>query len=295
MDAQALKTLLESVQKGTISPDEAERKIRWPSPFEKVGDYATVDHHRRLRCGFPEVIFGQNKTAEHIEGILRAMTRQGEGCLVTRVAPDAAEHLKLAFPDGQHSPIGRTFRILPDGPTPEKLGVVRIVTGGTSDLPVAEEARITSEAWNCDVALVADVGVAGIHRLLGRLDELQGADVLIAVAGMEAALPSVLGGLTDCPIIGVPTSVGYGAHFGGLASLLGMLNSCSSNVVVVNIDSGFNGGHVASLIARRAALARLGRLPSDGIENQSQVAPGPMNEQSGAHGDPSAETRSTLV
>ncbi|WP_169974186.1 nickel pincer cofactor biosynthesis protein LarB [Tautonia rosea] len=270
MDAHDLKNLLDAVRSGTVSPEEAERKIRWPSPFEKVGEYATIDHHRRLRCGFPEVVFGQNKTAEHIEGILRVMIRQGEGCLVTRVAPDAAEHLKQAFPEGEHNAIGRTFRVRQNGSEPERLGVVRIVTGGTSDLPVAEEAKVTAEAWNCDVALISDVGVAGIHRLLGRLDELQGADVLVAVAGMEAALPSVLGGLTDCPIIGVPTSVGYGAHFGGLASLLGMLNSCSSNVVTVNIDAGFNGGHVAALIARRAALARLGRSPNEGISPKDE-------------------------
>jgi NCAIR mutase (PurE)-related protein len=230
------------------------------------------------------VIFGLNKTAEHIEGILHAMKRQGEGCLVTRVAPDAAEHLKRAFPEGEHNVIGRTFRIRREGPEAEKLGVIRIVTGGTSDLPVAEEARVTAEAWDCDVALVADVGVAGIHRLLGRLDELQGADVLIAVAGMEAALPSVLGGLTDCPIIGVPTSVGYGAHFGGLASLLGMLNSCSSNVVVTNIDAGFNGGHVAALIARRAAMARLGRSPSAGIDpNGAGASSGTHRHGLGSH------------
>jgi NCAIR mutase (PurE)-related protein len=284
MDAQDLRSLLDAVRSGAVSPEEAERKLRWPTPFEKVGEYATVDHHRRLRCGFPEVIFGLNKTAEHIEGILHAMKRQGEGCLVTRVAPDAAEHLKRAFPEGEHNVIGRTFRIRREGPEGERLGVVRIVTGGTSDLPVAEEARVTAEAWDCDVALVADVGVAGIHRLLGRLDELQGADVLIAVAGMEAALPSVLGGLTDCPIIGVPTSVGYGAHFGGLASLLGMLNSCSSNVVVTNIDAGFNGGHVAALIARRAAMARLGRSPSAGIDPKGEGASsGPHRHGLGSH------------
>jgi NCAIR mutase (PurE)-related protein len=284
MDAQDLRSLLDAVRSGAVSPEEAERKLRWPTPFEKVGEYATVDHHRRLRCGFPEVIFGLNKTAEHIEGILHAMKRQGEGCLVTRVAPDAAEHLKRAFPEGDHNVIGRTFRIRREGPEGERLGVVRIVTGGTSDLPVAEEARVTAEAWDCDVALVADVGVAGIHRLLGRLDELQGADVLIAVAGMEAALPSVLGGLTDCPIIGVPTSVGYGAHFGGLASLLGMLNSCSSNVVVTNIDAGFNGGHVAALIARRAAMARLGRSPSAGIDPKGEGASsGPHRHGLGSH------------
>ena len=144
-----------------------------------------------------------------------------------------------------------------------------MVTAGTSDLPVAEEARVTAEAWNCDVTLIADVGVAGLHRLLNRLDAFDGADVLVAVAGMEAALPSVIGGLVDCPVIAVPTSVGYGAHFHGLTSLLGALNSCASNVVVVNIDGGFNGGHVAGLIARRAGQARLGapKLSSLGEDN----------------------------
>jgi NCAIR mutase (PurE)-related protein len=161
-----------------------------------------------------------------------------------------------AFPDGVFHPVARTFRVKgPDDPGP-KLGRVVVVTAGTSDLPVAEEARVTAEAWNCEVSLVADVGVAGLHRLLSRLEKLGGADVLVVVAGMEGALPSVVGGLVDCPVIAVPTSIGYGASFGGLAALLGMLNSCASNVVVVNIDAGFNGGHVAGLIARRAGLAR---------------------------------------
>ena len=265
MDAQEIRALLDAVGSGALTPEAAERKLRVPSAFEKVGDYATIDHHRRLRCGFPEVVFGQNKAAEHLEGILWAMKREGAGCLVTRVAPEAGDRIARAFPEGEYNRLARTFRLRPDGPEAPKVGRVRIVTAGTSDLSVAEEARVTAEAWGVDVALVADVGVAGIHRLLGRLDELQGADALVCVAGMEAALPSVVGGLVDCPIIGVPTSVGYGAHFGGLAALLGMLNSCSSSVVVVNIDSGFNGGHVAALIARRAGLARLGRAPSDDL------------------------------
>lgn len=261
MDPAELHDLLQSVRRGELPIEEAEQRLRWKAPFEKVGQYATVDHHRRLRCGFPEVVFGMGKAPDQIEGILRTLSASGEGCLVTRISPEAAELAQARFPLGQYNQLGRTFRIPPNNPPGEKHGIVRIVTAGTSDLPVAEEARVTAECWNCDVKLVADVGVAGIHRLFGRLEELRGADAIVAVAGMEAALPSVLGGLVDVPVIGVPTSVGYGAHFHGLASLLGMLNSCSSNVVVVNIDGGFNGGHVAALIARRAGLARAGASP----------------------------------
>ena len=162
------------------------------------------------------------------------------------------------FPDGEHNPVARTFRVRSALDARPKLGRVVIVTAGTSDLPVAEEARVTAEAWNCEVSLVADVGVAGLHRLLHQLPELKSADALVVVAGMEGALPSVVGGLVDCPVIAVPTSIGYGAHFQGVAALLGMLNSCASNVVVVNIDAGFSGGHVASLIARRMGQAREG-------------------------------------
>jgi NCAIR mutase (PurE)-related protein len=203
------------------------------------------------------VIFGQGKTAQQIEAILRTLITHGQGGLVTRVEPAAAEHLQAAFPEGRHNPIGRTFRIECPETEGAKVGRVVIVTAGTSDLPVAEEARVTAEAWNCEVELVADVGVAGLHRLLHQMPRLGHADALVVVAGMEGALPSVVGGLVDCPVIAVPTSVGYGAHFHGLAALLGMLNSCASNVVVVNIDAGFNGGHVAGLIARRAGLARM--------------------------------------
>jgi NCAIR mutase (PurE)-related protein len=255
MDSHQLKQLLDSVRAGTVSPDEAALRISI-APFHDTGDFARVDLHRRVRCGFPEVVFGQGKTAAQIEAILKVLLTHGHGGLVTRLDPQAAAHLAAAFPEGAHNAVARTFRVRgpeEDGP---KLGRVVIVTAGTSDLPVAEEAKVTAEAWNCDVSLVADVGVAGLHRLLHQIPHLKTADALVVVAGMEGALPSVVGGLVDCPVIAVPTSIGYGAHFHGVAALLGMLNSCASNVVVVNIDAGFNGGHVASLIARRMAQAR---------------------------------------
>lgn len=257
MDSHELRTLLEAVRQGELSPDDATQKIR-TLPYEDAGAFAKVDLHRSVRCGSPEVIFGQGKTPEQVEAILRVLLRHEQGGLVTRVDAATATHLKQVFPEGEHNATGRTFRLRsPHDPGP-KLGRVVIVTAGTSDLPVAEEAKVTAEAWNCDVTLVADVGVAGLHRLLNKLGTLGGADALVVVAGMEGALPSVVGGLVDCPVIAVPTSIGYGASFGGLAALLGMLNSCASNVVVVNIDAGFNGGHVAGLIARRAGQARIG-------------------------------------
>ncbi len=256
LPVDALRQLLQQVRDGSISPDDAELTLLESRGDASVSDFAKVDLHRHLRCGAPEVIFGQGKTAEQVEGILRTLRAHGQAGLATRITTDVGTHLMAAFPDGVFHPVARTFRVKgPDDPGP-KLGRVVVVTAGTSDLPVAEEARVTAEAWNCEVSLVADVGVAGLHRLLSRLEKLGGADVLVVVAGMEGALPSVVGGLVDCPVIAVPTSIGYGASFGGLAALLGMLNSCASNVVVVNIDAGFNGGHVAGLIARRAGLAR---------------------------------------
>jgi NCAIR mutase (PurE)-related protein len=257
MDAHELTQLLEAHRRGAVATDEVVRRLRTAVPFEETGDFAVVDTHRRLRCGFPEVVFGLGKTTEQLVAILGTLRAHGEGALATRVAPEAGAALERAYPEGRYNALGRTFRIPPSADPGPRVGRVVVVTAGTSDLPVAEEARATADAWHCDVSLVSDVGVAGIHRLFGKLDRLQGADCLVVVAGMEAALPSVVGGLVDCPIIGVPTSVGYGAHFHGLTSLLGMLNSCASNVVVTNIDAGFNGGHVAGLIARRAGLARL--------------------------------------
>ncbi len=256
MDSHELMQLLGKVASGKSTPDEAARKIG-ARPFVEKGGFAHVDLQRHARCGFPEVIFGQGKTAPQIESILRTLIEHGQGGLVTRIDAETGERLKTSFPEGRYNVVGRTFRCAgpeADGP---KLGRVVIITAGTSDLPVAEEARVTAEAWNCEVSLLADVGVAGLHRLLNQLDRLGDADALVVVAGMEGALPSVVGGLSACPVIAVPTSIGYGASFQGLAALLGMLNSCASNVVVVNIDAGFNGGHVAGLIARRAGLARL--------------------------------------
>lgn len=258
MPPDAVSLLLRQVRDGLVAPDEAERRLlagRGDADAE-VGGFAKVDLNRRARCGFPEVVFGLGKTPEQIAAILGSLRAHGQGGLATRVAPEAAALLSATFPEGQSNPLARTFRLPPNEEPGPKLGRVVILTAGTSDLPVAEEARVTVEAWNCEVTLVADVGVAGLHRLLSRRETLQGADCLVVCAGMEGALPSVVGGLVDAPVIAVPTSVGYGASLGGLAALLGMLNSCASNVVVVNIDSGFNGGHVAGLIASRAGLAR---------------------------------------
>jgi len=255
MDSHELKQLLEAVRDGRVPPDQAAYQIHI-HPFQDAGGFAKVDLHRPVRCGFPEVVFGQGKTATQIEAILKTLLQHEQGGLVTRLDPQAAAHLTTVFPDGEYNAVGRTFRVR--GPREEgpKLGRVVIVTAGTSDLPVAEEARVSAEAWNCEVSLVADVGVAGLHRLLHQLPQLKSADALVVVAGMEGALPSVVGGLVDCPVIAVPTSIGYGANFHGLAPLLGMLNSCASNVAVVNIDAGFSGGHFASLIARRMGQAR---------------------------------------
>jgi NCAIR mutase (PurE)-related protein len=254
MDSHELTRLFDAVRRGEVTAEEAARRVK-TAPLEETGGYATVDLHRAIRCGSSEVIFGQGKTVEQIVGILKTLLRHGHGGLVTRVPHDAGATLVREFPEGEYNSLGRTFRIR-QGDLPPKVGRVVVVTAGTSDMPVAEEARVAAEAWNVQVELIADVGVAGIHRLFNRLPEFHGADALVVVAGMEGALPSVVGGLVDCPIIAVPTSIGYGANFGGLAALLGMLNSCSSNVVVVNIDAGFSGGHVAGLIARRAGEAR---------------------------------------
>ena len=254
MDSHELLRLFEAVRRGEVAPDEASRKVK-TAPLEEAGAFAAVDLQRSLRCGSSEVIFGQGKTTEQIVAILATLLKHGHGGLVTRVAADVGAALAQAYPQGEYHPLGRTFLIRAEDRGP-KLGKVVVVTAGTSDLPVAEEARVTAETWNCDVQLIADVGVAGIHRLFRRLPDFEGADAMVVVAGMEGALPSVVGGLVDCPVIAVPSSIGYGASFGGLAALLGMLNSCSSNIAVVNIDAGFSGGHIAGLIARRAGQAR---------------------------------------
>jgi hypothetical protein len=248
-----VRTLLEQVCSQALSVEAALQQIRACGAEANLG-YAHVDLQRRDRCGFPEVIFCEGKTCEWVEGVVRKLGEARQDCLATRVSAEQAEHLARQFPSAQQDRVARTFWLpaAPPGPT---QGKVVVITAGTSDLPVAREAVVTAQALGCEADLLADVGVAGIHRLLRHRDRFAGADAIVVVAGMDGALPSVVGGLVDCPVIAVPTSVGYGATFGGLAPLLTMLNSCSANVVVVNIDSGFKGGYVAALIARRAALS----------------------------------------
>jgi NCAIR mutase (PurE)-related protein len=256
MAADDLRSLLEQVQSGRLSVDDALRTLPL-QPVVNLG-YAQVDLHRRQRCGFPEVIFCEGKTPHWVEGVVRQLLQAGQDCLATRVNGEQSAHLAGTFPQAQQNRTARTFWLPADAGPRSTAGRVVVVTAGTSDLPVAEEAVVTAQALGADVALLADVGVAGIHRLLRQRDQLTSADVVVAVAGMDGALPSVVGGLVDCPVIAVPTSIGYGAAFSGLAPLLTMLNACSANVVVVNIDSGFKGGYVAALIARRAHAARKG-------------------------------------
>lgn len=258
MTPHELRHLLEQVQAGRTGIDAALEKIQ-DTPVADLG-YAQVDLHRRQRCGFPEVIFCEGKTVEWVEGVVRRLVAAGQDCLATRVNAEQAAHLASLFPQAEQDRIARTFWLPAPAAGPRALaGRVVVLTAGTSDLPVAQEAVVTVRALGCEVKLLADVGVAGIHRLLRHRDQFIGADVIIVVAGMDGALPSVVGGLVDCPVIAVPTSVGYGAAFQGVAPLLTMLNACSANVVVVNIDSGFKGGYVAGLIARRAANASVAR------------------------------------
>ncbi len=258
MKPHELQKLLQAVHKRELSPDQALGQIQSAPYDHEVEGVAKVDLHRQVRCGFPEVVFGLGKTDDQIVAILRTLLEHDQGGMVTRIEPSTGNRLRTEFPSGVYQPTARVFRIPPPQDPGPKLGKVVVVTAGTSDLPVAEEARVTAEAWNCEVSLIVDVGVAGLHRLLNRLGSFRGADAIVVAAGMEGALPSVVGGQVDCPVVAVPTSIGYGANFGGLAALLGMLNSCSSNVVVVNIDAGFNAGYVAGLIAQRAGAARAG-------------------------------------
>lgn len=240
-----LRSLLESVQNGTVSVDSALLELK-KAPFEDLG-YAKIDTHRRLRQGVAEVIYGGGKTAEQILGIARRMRTEGQKTvLITRLAAAAAEEIGSELPLTYHpeAKIGIVGQLPPvDG-----KGKILVATGGTSDSPVAEEAALTAQALGNEVVRLYDVGVAGIHRLLSHADELMTARVVIAIAGMEGALASVIGGLVDCPVIAVPTSVGYGTAFGGVTALLSMLNSCASGVSVVNIDNGFGAGYLASMM-----------------------------------------------
>ena len=247
MRREHVRDLLDQVANGALGIDEALGRLSF-EPAESLG-FATIDHHRALRQGFPEVVFGEGKETEHLVAIASRIAERGEGLLVTRLASDAAPVLSARFPAIELNAIARTAFLPPAvAATPTGRGTVLIVTAGTSDLPVAEEALVTATALGNCVSRLVDVGVAGIHRLLARRDELMTASVIIVVAGMDGALPSVIGGLVRCPVIAVPTSVGYGASFGGLAALLTMLNSCAAGITVVNIDNGFGAAVAASRI-----------------------------------------------
>lgn len=247
MDAEQLKVLLEGVRDGRTDVTDALERLRH-LPFEDLG-FAKVDHHRALRHGTPEVILGQGKTPEQVQGIAAALLARSQNLLVTRATPEMAVSIQRICADAEYFQASRVIRVWRDR-TIRGKGKIAVVCAGTSDFPVLEEAQLTAEVMGNEVDCICDVGVAGIHRLLHQRERLAEARVAIVCAGMEGALPSVVGGLVGCPVIAVPTSVGYGASFNGLAALLGMLNSCSSNVTVVNIDNGFGAGYVASLINR---------------------------------------------
>ncbi len=247
MDQERLKNLLLSFKQGQVDLDQALERLRH-LPFESLG-YAHVDHHRAVRQGFPEVIFGQGKTPEQTAGIAGRLLEHSSNLLITRSNRETFERIgEIASEAIYHESCG-AISVRRDGEVRGR-GVIAIVTAGTSDIPVADEAAITAEIMGNRIERLFDVGVSGIHRVLSRRETLQSARVVVCVAGMEGALPSVVGGLVSVPVIAVPTSIGYGASFNGIAALLGMLNSCASNVTVVNIDNGFGAGFVASLINR---------------------------------------------
>jgi NCAIR mutase (PurE)-related protein len=248
MDSQALRQLFDQVRKKRVTPDEAVERLRH-LPFEDLG-FAKVDHHRALRQGMPEVIFSQGKTPHQVAEIFQRLAAHGGNVLATRATEEQYAAVAAKVKKAEYRPLARTIVLERDRKKHGK-GVIVVVSAGTSDIPVAEEAVVTAELMGNNVQHIYDVGVAGIHRLLAHRGELAKARVIVVCAGMEGALPSVVGGLVGVPVIAVPTSVGYGAAFEGLAALLGMMNSCASNVSVVNIDNGFGAGYVASLINRK--------------------------------------------
>lgn len=239
------KAILEAVQKGEMTVEEALLVLK-KAPFDDIG-YAKVDTHRTVRQGAAEVIFGAGKTVGQMLGIVEQMKKNGQqAILITRLSEESAEQISAVYEMDYHK--DARIGLIGSMPAPNGIGKIIVATGGTSDIPVAEEAALTAEVYGNEVTRLYDVGVAGLHRLLAHLDDIMSASVVIAVAGMEGALASVIGGLVDCPVIAVPTSVGYGASFGGLSALLSMLNSCASGVSVVNIDNGFGAGYLASRI-----------------------------------------------
>ncbi len=243
-----IREILKDVSEGNLSVDEAVLKLK-KQPFEDI-DFAKIDLHRKLRQGNAEVIYGAGKTAHQISAIADSLIKNGQTpVLITRIDKDKANELKAYIDMDYHEDAG--VAVVGDIPAPSGNGRIVVATGGTSDIPVAEEAALTAEVLGNEVVRLYDVGVAGLHRMMSHMDEIMSANVIIAIAGMEGALASVIGGLADCPVIAVPTSVGYGASFNGLSALLSMLNSCAAGVSVVNIDNGFGAGYMASMINHR--------------------------------------------
>lgn len=254
MQRDSLKKLLDAVGQGEVSSDEALSRLEH-MPFEQV-DFATIDHHRAIRCGFPEVIYCEGKAADHVATIFSKLVEAGGNVLATRATPDQFQTVREQVSQATYHDAARCIT-LQRSPDERSGGVIALVAGGTTDIPVLEEARVTCEIMGQRTETIHDVGVAGVHRLLAQSKTLRAARVIVAVAGMDGALPSVVGGLVEAPVIAVPTSVGYGAHFQGLAPLLTMLNACAPGVAVVNIDNGFAAGYLAAIINR------LGERPSD--------------------------------
>ena len=249
MDQKRIRELLRKVKKGELSVDEAVERLRH-LPFETI-DVACIDHHRSIRKGASEVIFGEGKEVEDILAIMERMIAQEENILITRLSPEKAEKVRESHPGAEYYPKSRVLTLSRHPSGTRGKGTILVISAGTSDIPIAEEAAVTARFLGNRVDTLYDVGISGLHRLLGHREKLFGASVIIVVAGMEGALPSVVGGLVDKPVIAVPSSIGYGASFQGIAALLGMLNSCASGVTVVNIDNGFGAGYAASLMNRK--------------------------------------------
>ena len=248
MNIRKLESLLKSIKSGKTSIEEAVAQLK-SLPFEDLG-FTRIDHHRSIRKGFPEVIWGEGKTSGQILSIMKPLKRKGQNILITRLEEKKAKAIQKVFSKSQYYPRPRVLTYLTHPVKFEGKGTILVITAGTTDIPVAEEAAVTAQFMGNRVETLYDVGVAGIHRLLSEKERLESARVLIVAAGMEGALPSVVGGLVERPVIAVPTSVGYGTSFGGITALLAMLNSCASGVTVVNIDNGFGAGYMASLINR---------------------------------------------
>jgi hypothetical protein len=246
MDIRKLENLLKEVKTGKASIEKALAQLK-SLPFEDLG-FTRIDHHRSLRKGFPEVIWGEGKSSGQILSIVKQLKKKGQNVLITRLEERKAADIRKVFPQSRYYPASNVLTYLTQPVKPAGKGTILVITAGTTDIPVAEEAVVTAQVMGNRVETLYDVGVAGIHRLLAERERLESARVLIVVAGMEGALPSVVGGLVDRPVIAVPTSIGYGTSFGGVTALLAMLNSCASGVAVVNIDNGFGAGYIASLM-----------------------------------------------